>query len=138
MLIQLADFSIKTVCFFWLGLFLIRFYCLLIKFNLGLMGGNLGHFIFRLTDWILWRITPQLHATIWLCCFIAIDVFRNKSCWTKIFLFTVSNICSSSLVSGGYKSGHARKWWWDIGVWKYLRKSFSSRWIYSNCCSLNY
>jgi YggT family protein len=51
MLIQLADFLIKTVCFFWLGLFLIRFYCLLIKFNLGLMGGNLGHFIFRLTDW---------------------------------------------------------------------------------------
>jgi YggT family protein len=62
MLIQLADFLIKTVCSFWLGLFLIRFYCLLIKFNLGLMGGNLGHFIFRLTDWAvlpLRKILPK-------------------------------------------------------------------------------
>lgn len=50
MFIQLADFLIKTVCSFWLGLFLIRFYCLLIKFNLGLVGG-LGQFVYRLTDW---------------------------------------------------------------------------------------
>jgi len=51
MLIQLADFLIKTVCSFWLSLFIIRFYCLLIKFNLGSMSGSLGYFIFRLTDW---------------------------------------------------------------------------------------
>ena len=51
MLIQLADFLIKAVGSFFLGLFLFRFYCLLIKSNLSLVGGNLSQFIFKLTDW---------------------------------------------------------------------------------------
>jgi YggT family protein len=51
MLIQLADFLIKAVGSFFLGLFLFRFYCLLIKCNLSLVGGNLSQFIFKLTDW---------------------------------------------------------------------------------------
>ena len=51
MLIQLADFLIHAVGSFFLGLFLFRFYCLLIKCNLSLIGGNPSQFIFKLTDW---------------------------------------------------------------------------------------
>ena len=76
MITQLADFLLKTVCSFWIGLFLFRFYCYLIKFNLSLLGGNLDQFVFKATDWAvlpLRRILPRsgnFDSASLLCAFI--------------------------------------------------------------------
>jgi YggT family protein len=62
MFIQLLDFLIQVAGSFWIGLFLFRFYCLLIKCNLNLIGGNISQFIFKLTDWAvlpLRKILPK-------------------------------------------------------------------------------
>ena len=61
MLIELLLFVTQTVVSFFISLLLFRFYCHLIKLNLRWIGGNLGLFVFQLTDWLvlpLKRIFP--------------------------------------------------------------------------------
>jgi YggT family protein len=61
MLTELLLFVFQTVVSFFTSLLLFRFYCHLIKLNLRWVGGNLGLFVFQLTDWLvlpLKRIFP--------------------------------------------------------------------------------
>ena len=53
MLTELLLFVSQTVVSFFISLLLLRFYCHLIKLNLRWVGGNLGLFIFQLTDWLV-------------------------------------------------------------------------------------
>lgn len=62
MFTQIALLLIKTATSFWVGLFLFRWYCLLIKLNLSQGFGQFSHFIFQLTDWAvlpLRRVLPK-------------------------------------------------------------------------------
>jgi YggT family protein len=62
MVIQLLLLILKAVSVFFTSILLFRFYCFLIKLNLKWIGGNLGHFVLKITDWIvlpLRRLIPS-------------------------------------------------------------------------------
>ena len=63
MLTQLLLFVSQTLVSFFTALLLFRFYCQLIKLNLKWIGGNIGLFVFKVTDWLvlpLKKIIPAI------------------------------------------------------------------------------
>jgi len=63
MLTQLLLFVSQTLVSFFTSLLLFRFYCQLIKLNLKWVGGNIGLFVFKVTDWLvlpLKKIIPAI------------------------------------------------------------------------------
>lgn len=63
MLTQLLLFTSQTLVSFFTALLLFRFYCQLIKLNLKWIGGNIGLFVFKVTDWLvlpLKKIIPAI------------------------------------------------------------------------------
>ena len=63
MLTQLLLFISQTLVSFFTALLLFRFYCQLIKLNLKWIGGNIGLFVFKVTDWLvlpLKKIIPAI------------------------------------------------------------------------------
>ena len=53
MLTQLLLFLTQTLVSFFTSLLLFRFYCHLIKLNLRWVGGNIGLFVYKTTDWLV-------------------------------------------------------------------------------------
>jgi len=53
MLTQISLLLLKTAISLWVGLFLFRWYCLLIRLNLSQSMGQFSQFVYRLTDWCL-------------------------------------------------------------------------------------
>ena len=63
MLTQLLLFTSQTLVSFFTALLLFRFYCQFIKLNLKWIGGNIGLFVFKVTDWLvlpLKKIIPAI------------------------------------------------------------------------------
>jgi YggT family protein len=73
MLNQLLLFIAQTVVSFFTALLLFRFYCLLIRLNLKWSAGNLGLFVFQVTDWLVLPIRRLIPAVrhIDLACLLA-------------------------------------------------------------------
>jgi YggT family protein len=53
MFIKLLISVLYTVLSIFSSILLLRFYCLLIKFNLKWVGGNLGSFVYKISDWMV-------------------------------------------------------------------------------------
>jgi YggT family protein len=73
MLTQIALLLLKTAISLWVGLFLFRWYCLLIKLNLSQGVGQFSQFIYKLTDWAVLpmrRVLPKF-STFDLACFLS-------------------------------------------------------------------
>jgi len=73
MLTQIALLLLKTAISLWVGLFLFRWYCLLIKLNLSQGVGQFSQFIYKLTDWAVLpmrRVLPK-SSRFDLACFIS-------------------------------------------------------------------
>jgi YggT family protein len=74
---QLLLFIAQTVVSFFTALLLFRFYCLLIRLNLKWSAGNLGLFVFRVTDWLVLpmrRLIPAVRYIDLACLFAAFCV----------------------------------------------------------------
>jgi YggT family protein len=62
MLTQLLLFVSQTLVSFFTSLLLFRFYCQLIKLNLKWVGGNIGLFVFKVTDWLVMPLKKIIPA----------------------------------------------------------------------------
>jgi YggT family protein len=94
MFTQIALLLLKTAISLWVGLFLFRWYCLLIKLNLSQGVGQFSQFIYKLTDWAvlpLRRVLPK---------FSRFDL----ACFLSAFLVQLVGILIQSLLLAGYFS----------------------------------
>ena len=74
MLNQLLLFIAQTVVSFFTALLLFRFYCLLIRLNLKWTAGDLGVFVYQVTDWLVMpirRLIPVIRSIDLACLFAA-------------------------------------------------------------------
>jgi YggT family protein len=65
MLLNIGLFVLQAVCVFFSSIFLLRFYCLLIRLNISRHSPELSRFVFALTDWAvlsLRKIIPSIRS----------------------------------------------------------------------------
>lgn len=101
MLTQLLLFVSQTLVSFFTALLLFRFYCLLIRLNLKWAGGNIGLFVYRVTDWLVLPVKKLLPAikNIDLSSLLAAYLVQCVYTALKIFLLTGAVSDASFFVS---------------------------------------
>lgn len=93
MLTQISLLLLKTAISLWVGLFLFRWYCLLIRLNLSQSMGQFSQFVYRLTDWFVLPLRKVLPKTSRF----------DFACFTSAFLVQfIGNIFLSLLISGDF------------------------------------
>ncbi|MFM7697461.1 MAG: YggT family protein [Limnohabitans sp.] len=95
MLTQISLFLLNTAISLWVGLFLFRWYCLLIRLNLSQSSNQLNQFVCKLTDWgvlPLRRILPKTSR---------FDI----ACFTSAFLVQfMGNLLLTIILTGSFST----------------------------------
>jgi YggT family protein len=86
MVIQLLLLVLQTLVGFFTSILLFRFYCSFININLKWFGGNLGLFVFRVTDWLVLPVRKLIPS------FKSIDFASIVLAYSVQFIYLALNL----------------------------------------------